>query len=107
MASVFAVEYDPGNYMDSAMAPAEATYKAKVMAHTWGHLAPTEDQRYRGYMIFTQGAYGDLILISTKWRGLDDSPWLFDDMMEFVEKRARVAGAVYKFTGLIRSCQTA
>jgi hypothetical protein len=88
----------------SAFAPAEAHYKAQVYAETFGHLAPTPRQTYEGWMVLTWAGYGgDLIVISAEWKDLDDSPWLFDDMQDYLGKltennRAK-RGEVYKFVG--------
>lgn len=77
---------------------AERKYQ-QVQRDTWGHLAPVARRVYQGYMVFTLGAYGDITLIDARWDGLDDSPWLFEDMQDYIADRAQESGTVYRFDG--------
>lgn len=81
----------------------EAANKQAVMENTWGHLAPERNIAYPGFMIFTLGAWGDYLPIQAEFKGLSDSPWFFDDMLEFIEKRAKKEGTVYRFDGTYRN----
>lgn len=82
-----------------AFAPADAAYKEKVMHHVWGHLAPRPKRVYSGYMIFTLGEYGDYVPIKSHFKGMNDSPWFFQDMMAFIVEKATQKGCIYRFTG--------
>lgn len=94
---------------DDAFAPAEARYKSEVMAATWGHLAPRQRKTYRGYILFAIPAYdsGTPCIIEAEFKGLADSPWLYDAMWDFacsVERGDEGEGAgVYRFDGTFRN----
>jgi hypothetical protein len=78
------VEYNSLNYMDRAFAPVLLSQKQAVLKDTWGHLAPVRGKSYRGYIVFTKTAYGDLSIVDSDFNNLPDSPWLFDAMNDFV-----------------------
>jgi len=91
-----------------AFAGPEALYKAQVMESTWGHLAPKQGVKYRGFVLFTIGCFGDLTIIDYEFnsrRGvaLDGSPWLYDDLHGFVgdfsQGQEHREGKVYRFDG--------
>jgi hypothetical protein len=84
--------------MAEAWAPAEAAYHEKVMQHTWGHLAPERRKSYPGKMVFALGEYGDYVPIHVNFEGLDDSPWFFLDMMDFITQQVKDPG-IYRFNG--------
>jgi hypothetical protein len=73
--------------------------KQGVMEETWGHLAPEPGRRYQGTMLFTDSAYGDLVLIEARWEGLQDSPWLFEDMQDYIEVAETKPGRIYRWKG--------
>lgn len=75
----------------------------QVQEETWGHLAPQRDRSYPGSMLFAQSQYGDFVILRAEFDGLDDSPWLFDAMMSFVEKWAKEPGVVYGFDGHLKN----
>jgi hypothetical protein len=93
-----------------AFAPIEEKYRNQVMAETFGHLAPQPRQKYSGEILFTHGEYGDIVVIKNTI-DIDDSPWFFEDMQQFVAgyivqgrdtyvNRTKIeSGAVYRFTG--------
>jgi hypothetical protein len=83
-----------------AFAPAEAEYRAQVEADTWGHLAPKSRKVYKGFILFAYGEYGDLMPIKVNFEDLPDSPWFFDDMLDFLWKFSdKPKGEVYRFDG--------
>lgn len=81
-------------------AEAEAEHRDKVLAATWGHLAPGPE-KYRGHITFTCASFGgDIVIIEAAFKGLDDSPWLYDDMYKYVCKRApKRQGKALRFDG--------
>lgn len=85
--------------MAEAFAPWEADYKAKVMGATWGHLSPKARQEYRGSILFAHGAYGDLVPLRADFRDLPDSPWFFQDMLDFIVGSKTKPGGIYEFVG--------
>ncbi len=83
-----------------AFATHEAIEHARVLHDTWGHLAPQAATRYSGWIVFANGAYGDSgVLIDAAFEGLDDSPWLYDDMIRFIEQHPGEPGNVYRWDG--------
>ena len=90
------------NYMEEAFGPAEAKYKARVLAATFGHLAPKPMRTYQGQILFAYGEYGDIVPIKVSFDGLPDSPWFFEDMQDFICKRVKRQGQVYRFVGTYR-----
>lgn len=89
--------------LGSAMAEWQAYEAAKIQAATFGHLAPRPRTTYPGEILFTFGEYGDLTLIRVSFDNLPDSPWLMEDMLDFIGdksvKHKIKEGNVYKFTG--------
>jgi hypothetical protein len=99
-----------------AFAPVEAAYRVAVMKDTWGHLAPKKNKTYRGRIVFAVGIYGsdelNPTVIHCHFDGLDDSPWFFDTLSDFLQEgqsdlggseRRFPEGAVYQFDGTFRN----
>jgi len=64
---------------------AYAERKKETVTHeTFGHLKPEVGRKYKGYIEFAYGTYGDEVIIDASFDGLDDSPWLFDDLQFFL-----------------------
>lgn len=82
-----AISIPSGNSLADAFAPALAQYKMAVEWDTWGHLAPKTGETYEGYILFAH-AWNDDFIIDFDFKGLDGSPWLNDDMYEFIHSRA-------------------
>jgi hypothetical protein len=73
-----------------AFAPAEARYKAQVIGATWGHLRAKPRKRHRARIVFARAGYGGAtVIITASVRGVSDSPWLYDHMMDFAHRKAR------------------
>ena len=85
-----------------AFIPVDESYKEAVMENTWGHLAPRRNIQHKGLMLFARSEYGDLVILNSAFAGLDDSPWLFQAMMDFVCENTPAPG-IYKFTGSFRN----
>ncbi len=90
-----------------AYMPALAAHKEEVMAETWGHLAPKKNQTYTGRIVFAVGIYGNDELNPTaifcEFEGLDDSPWFFDELQDFLYANRGKSGYVYEFNGTFRN----
>jgi hypothetical protein len=90
-----------------AFAPAEARYRAQVMAETWGHLAPKRNKIYRGHVTFAIGCFGSDHLnptcLSCEFEDLESSPWFFDALNDFLQSLETEAGCVYRFDGTFRN----
>lgn len=93
--------------MADAFAPAEARYKAEIMADTWGHLAPKKNKAYHGHIVFAIGCFGSDHLnptpLACEFDDLDSSPWFFDAMMDFLRDIETKEGCVYRFDGTFRN----
>lgn len=87
----------------------EALHKARVIGSTWGHLAPKPRNTYSGEILFAHAEYGDITVIRSTI-DVDDSPWFFEDIHDFIAGRRKdnesyvrrtkiQPGAVYRFTG--------
>lgn len=92
-----------------AFAPWEAEYKVRVMADTWGHLAPKRNKTYTGHVIFAVGCFGSDHLNPTalecEFKDLDSSPWFFDALCDFMGDIETETGGVYRFDGTFRNYQ--
>lgn len=89
--------------MRDAFAPIMARYRSEIMAATWGHLAPRQRKSYSGYVLFAVPEYdcGTPCIIQADFKGLNDSPWLYDVMWDFASK-TNVVG-VYRFEGTFQN----
>ncbi len=92
--------------MADAFAPVEARYRAQVYKETWGHLAPRKNKVYRGYVIFALGCFDSGHLNPTVLSceiGIDDSPWFFDALHEFLRTLKGDEGGVYRWDGTFKN----
>lgn len=91
------------DYMAPIFAEHEARYAAAVQGATWGHLAPEPRRYYTGHLIFADTCFDGVTAISYDFKGLDDSPWLYEDLHEFMRNREDAgklhAGCIYRFDG--------
>jgi hypothetical protein len=94
------------DYMASLFAEHEARYRVQVLYETWGHLYPRLYRTYRGWIVFTWTAYGDLTIIDNKFRGMASSPVIYDDMNHLIgdlwEQKQLEEGGVYRWEGTYR-----
>lgn len=74
----------------------------EVMRDTWGHLAPKERQKYAGTFAFAVGCYGGIggEVTACAFDGLDDSPWFYEALQEYVSTLDMEAGCIYRFEGV-------
>jgi hypothetical protein len=81
--------------------------RERVMAETWGHLAPKKNKTYRGTMVIAVGCYGDDPLnptvLRTDWGDLDSSPWWFGAMQDYIGDLDLEEGRVYRWEGTFRN----
>jgi hypothetical protein len=91
-----------------AFAPAQDHYRNQVMHATWGHLAPQQDNAHAGSFVFTIAGYGgDMVIITSDFPTVDDSPWFYQHMQNFMGDYIRIAnetgreyrGHVFRFDG--------
>jgi hypothetical protein len=95
---------------EEVFAPVQERYRDEVLSETWGHLHPEDGKEYSGYLLFTHGAYGDTTIIRSQFEGLDDSPWLFDDLNGFVEQHIDAnpnkEGTIWRWKGTYKRTLT-
>ena len=63
----------------------------EVMQDTWGHLAPEPGTKYEGYLTFAHSDYSSQgsIIIEARFEGLDDSPWFFQDLNDYIADKTK------------------
>ncbi len=76
--------------------------EAEVMQETWGHLAPEPGKTYTGTVVFTNGCFRDLTVITCEFADLPDSPWFYDTLHNWLLDQEPEEGKVYRFTGTYR-----
>ena len=104
-----------------AMLPALERQKQAVLSETWGHLAPSRNRTYRGFIVFAIGWYGDgplnPMILESEFKGLDSSPWFYEAINEYVSSLQHSnhkscfgpatydlpPGSVYRFDGTFRN----
>lgn len=75
-------------------------------AGKWGQQQLRKNRIYKGYIVFAWSAFGgDLVVLDADFKGLPDSPWLFDAIHEFAfqDMSDLKEGAVYRFDGTFRN----
>jgi hypothetical protein len=82
----------------SALAPAEADFKNRVMHATFGHLAPEPRKKYPGTILFVHGEYGDITIVRSTFN-VPSSPWFYNHITDFVASAETEEGNAYLFTG--------
>lgn len=76
--------------------------KARQYAATFGHLAPEPHKKYKGTILFTHTAWGDIVLIEAIFHSLQMSPWLCEDCRDYASEyigTLKEDYGVYKFQG--------
>lgn len=87
----------------SVLAEIDAQNRVEVRAETFGHLAPRKGETYEGQFLFAIPEYdcGNPCIVSADFNGLEDSPWLYEAMLEFAERKQKAG--VYRFDGSVRN----
>lgn len=80
----------------------DAVYRAQVMHQTWGHLEQRRGEVQKGWFVFSISDYGGFhVILESDWGSLDDSPGLFEAMMDYVGHHGR-RGVVMRLEGHVR-----
>lgn len=93
------------NSWAQVMGPVLAHQKQICLRETWGHLAPEKNTSYKIDILFCYTEYGNLgtVLIDTKLgNGLEDSPWLYDAINDYIQS-FEVPSGVYIISGTFRN----
>lgn len=72
---------------------------AEVMDDTWGHLKPKTATTYEGWILYCVGGYGDVVSIASDFAGLASSPWLYEDLHDFLGDNGEERGFIYIWEG--------
>ncbi len=86
----------------SAFEEHEAVYREVALRDTWGHLSPQPQHKYSGHILFSHTSYGYFVVINDEFEELDNSPWYYDDLHDFINKwlaKNGKAGNIYRFDG--------
>jgi len=51
-----------------------------------GHLYPEERKYHKGWAVFIIGAYGDISIVDLNFENVEDSPWFFEDVKNYMFK---------------------
>ncbi|MFY4731217.1 hypothetical protein [Nitrospira sp. BLG_2] len=82
---------------------AERKYQ-QVMEETWGHLRAKPNSSYNGSFTFAHDLTGMDCLLNFDFPDeLDDSPWLHQDIQDYmsytIEKHGNKRGTIFRFEG--------
>lgn len=81
----------------------ETEHRESAIQSTFGHLAPEENKSYQGFILFCKTEWDKIVPIQANFDGLDDSPWFYDVLMEFIEANAKECGKIYRFKGTFKN----
>lgn len=98
------------NGFGEAFAELEAYNKAVATYETFGHLEP-KPGKYKGKIIFIHGTHGDIEIVDWKFKNIDSSPGMYEDINYFIgelaeEEEAKEIG-VYEFEGFFTRAKKA
>lgn len=82
--------------------PVEKANKDIVLSNTWGHLYSNDFKPHKGYLIYTLSAYGNFEVIDSNFEGVEDNPWLFEDLNDYISCNTKIPGSIYIFQGTYR-----
>lgn len=80
----------------------EQSKREAVMQGTWGHLAAKPGRKYYGYAIFALCEDGLYALIKYEFDDVS-GPWHHQHLLNFISKKAKDYGTIYKFTGYYKA----
>ena len=88
-----------------AFRPIEEANRETVLENTWGDLAPEKNMTYPGKIVWGTSAYAaeGTCVMFCEFEGLDDSPWFYDVLQDFVCDHSKEDGCIYEFTGHFRN----
>jgi hypothetical protein len=91
---------------EETITPILAHQKNAVLAETWGHLAPQKNTSYKGKILFCVSGYGytGTAIVASEFENLEDSPWLYDAMQEYIDKWVKLEeGCIYRIDCTFRN----
>ena len=82
----------------------DARRVAAVMEDTWGHLRVRPRVRHHGQIVFAEGIYGGdgIVTLRCDFPTLNDGPWFYDALIDFLLEQETEPGQVYRWTGWYR-----
>jgi hypothetical protein len=75
---------------------------------TFGHLAPKKDVEYSSKVVFASSHYTSIgvVLVSSSFGGLPDSPWLFSALHELGDaapQKTKKGGSIFEWHGTMKN----
>lgn len=80
--------------------------RQEVYVHTWGHLAIKKNKAHEIKILFSDSSYNHqgVSLIDTKLgHDLNDSPWLYEAILNRINKAIKRKPGVYLIDGIIKN----
>lgn len=94
------------NTIHETMADYNEVVRSRVEVATFGHLAAKKDKTYSIHILFSVSSFNSqgVSLINTKYgKNLNDSPWLYDAMLDRIGKSWKRKPGVYMIEGIIKN----
>lgn len=78
----------------------------RIMRDTWGHTDARPGVRYRGTIVFAEGAFGgDRIILSAEFGNAGYGPWFYEGIHDWLFEQTAEPGNLYRFDGCYRLCR--
>ncbi len=90
---------------EEAFLPVLQKNKEIVLINTWGHLAMVKNKKYNGSILFAISDWNSIgvCLIKSEFdNNLEDSPWLFESLQEFISTVDLCTG-FYRWEGSVKN----
>lgn len=72
----------------------------KIMRETWGHMDAHPGVKYRGVIVFAEGAYGgERIILQAEFGNAGYGPWFYAGIQDWLSEQETEAGHIYRFEG--------
>jgi hypothetical protein len=80
--------------------------RQEVLAHTWGHLAPEKNKDYSLKILFSVSDWnsqGRSLISTVQGKDLNESPWLYDAIINKIESYKTLKSGVYMIEGVFKN----
>lgn len=86
------------------MVDAYAERKAEeVMRDTWGHMDANPGTRYRGEIVYAEGAFGgERVILASEFGNAGFGPWFYQGIHGWLCQQETEPGRLYQFKGTYR-----
>ena len=78
--------------------------REKVMRDTWGHMDANPGTRYRGHIVFAEGAFSGhgVIALACEFGNAGCGPWFYEGLNDWLCDQETEPGKLYRFDGYYR-----